>query len=205
MDHLGPVQSLQPADVALELRQVALGLDDVAGAGLTLGPDHRRALGDPAQRLAQVAAAAHERHLELVLVDVALLVGRRQDLGLIYVVDLERFEHLGFDRVADAALGHDRDRHRGLDRLDQARVGHAGHAAIAPDVGGHPLQRHHGTGPGVLGDARVLGRDHVHDHAALEHLRQAPLHRRRRLLNHRHVLPMPRAATRLRMRYTPHY
>ena len=37
------------------------GVGDVAGAGLALGADHRRALGDPAQRLAEVGRAAHER------------------------------------------------------------------------------------------------------------------------------------------------
>ena len=46
------------------VRMVADGLDDVARAGLALGADHRRALGDPAQGLAQVAGAAHERHRE---------------------------------------------------------------------------------------------------------------------------------------------
>jgi hypothetical protein len=42
---------------------VAHGLDDVARAGLALCADHRRALGDAAQRLPEVAAPAHERHL----------------------------------------------------------------------------------------------------------------------------------------------
>ena len=32
------------------------------------------------------------------------------------------------------------------------------------------LGRHHGDGPGILGDLRLLGVDDVHDHAALEHL-----------------------------------
>ena len=40
---------------------VAHRLDHVAGAGLALGADHRRALGDPPQRLAEVGRAAHER------------------------------------------------------------------------------------------------------------------------------------------------
>ena len=48
-------------------------------------------------------------------------------------------------------------------------------AALGADVGGHPLQRHHGDGAGVLGDLRLLGGDHVHDHAALEHLGHAAL------------------------------
>ena len=53
---------------------------------------------------------------------------------------------------------------------DHVGVAHPGHAALRPDVGGHPLQRHHGDRARVLGDLRLLRRDHVHDHAALEHL-----------------------------------
>ena len=68
--------AVQPPDVAADRAHVAHGLDDVAGAGLALGADHRRALGDPAQRLAEVGGAADERHLERPLVDVVGLVGR---------------------------------------------------------------------------------------------------------------------------------
>jgi hypothetical protein len=69
---------------------VADRLDDVAGAGLALGADHRGALGDPAQSLAEVGGPTHEGHLEGVLVDVVGLVGRGEHLGLVDVVDLQR-------------------------------------------------------------------------------------------------------------------
>ena len=58
-------------------------------------------------------------------------------------------------------------------------IAHPGHAAVAADVGRHPLERHHGAGAGVLGDAGLLGGDDVHDDAALEHLGQAALDRER--------------------------
>ena len=77
--------------------------------------------------------------------------------------------------MADAGLGHDRDRDRGLDALDHLRVAHAGHATVAADVGRHPLERHDRDGAGVFGDLGLLGRDDVHDDAALQHLGQAPL------------------------------
>ncbi len=154
---------------------MAHGLDDVAGAGLALRADHRRALADAPQRLAQIAAAADERHLEVPLVDVVRLVGRRQHLGFVDVVDAQRLQHLRLDEVADAHLGHDRDAHRVHDALDDLRVGHAGHAAAGADVGRHPFERHDGAGPGLLRDRGVLRRDDVHDDAALEHLRQAAL------------------------------
>ena len=50
-------------------------VDDVAGAGLALRADHRRALGDAPQRLAEVRRTADERDGELPLVDVVLDVG----------------------------------------------------------------------------------------------------------------------------------
>ena len=111
----------QAADLRADPAHVAHGLDDVAGPGLALGADHRRALADAPQRLAEVGRAAHERDLERPLVDVVGLVGRRQDLGLVDVVDLERLEHLRLGEVADARLGHHRDRHGLLDALDHQR------------------------------------------------------------------------------------
>ncbi|CAM5549819.1 hypothetical protein SHIRM173S_07192 [Streptomyces hirsutus] len=50
------------------------------------------------------------------------------------------------------------------------------YAAVLADVGGHALQRHDGDGARVLGDLRLLRRDDVHDHAALELLGHAALH-----------------------------
>ena len=178
------VERLQAADLGADAAHVAHGLDDVAGARLALGADHRRALADPPQRLAEVGRAADERDLERPLVDVVGLVGRREDLGLVDVVDLERLEHLGLGEVADPRLRHDRDRHGLLDAADQQRVGHARDAAVAADVGGDALERHDGGGAGVLGDLRLLGVDDVHDDAALQHLGQAGLHPERRFVAH---------------------
>ena len=144
-------------------------LDDIPGPGLALGADHRRTLADPPQGLAQVAAAADERHPELVLVDVVLLVGRRQHLGLVDEVDLELLEDLRLCHVPDPALGHDRDADRALDLLDQLGVGHARHAAELADVGWDALERHDRDRAGLLGNLGVVGRDDVHDHAAGEH------------------------------------
>jgi len=72
--------------------------------------------------LAQVAAAAHERHAESMLVDVVLLVSQGQHLALVHVVDLQRLQHLRLDEVANAALSHDRDADCSLNRADHIRV-----------------------------------------------------------------------------------
>src|SRR2546423_871769 len=80
-EQLGLVQGGQLLDVAAQLPHVPGGLHVVAGAGLALGADHRRALGDAAQGLAEVGGAADEGDGERPLVDVVGLVGGGEDPG----------------------------------------------------------------------------------------------------------------------------
>jgi hypothetical protein len=94
-------------DLAHDLAHVLDGVDDVAGAGFTLRPDHGSAFGDAAQGFAEVARAADEGRGEGVLVDVVGLVGGGEDLGLVDEVDADILQHLRLDEVADAGLGHD--------------------------------------------------------------------------------------------------
>jgi hypothetical protein len=155
-DLLGP-QRRERADLAGHRAQVAHRLDDVAAARLALGADHRRALADPPQRLAEIARAAHERRAEVVLRDVVLLVRRGQHLALVDEVDAERLEHARLEEVADPHLRHHRDRDRALDALDHLDAAHARDAALLADVGGHALERHHRGGARLLGDLRLLG------------------------------------------------
>ncbi len=162
---------------AFDRADVAHGLDDVAGAGLTLGAHHGRTLVDATKGLAQVAGTAHEGHLELVLVDVVLVVSGCEHLRLVDVVDAQCLQHLCFHEVADASLGHDRDGHRLHDRADERGVAHARHAAGSTDVGRYTLERHDRYRTRLFGDARLIGSDDVHDDAALEHLGQTLLGR----------------------------
>ncbi len=155
---------------------VADGLHDVPGPGLSLGADHCGAFGDTPKRLTQIATPAHERNRELPLVHVVLLIGGRQYLGLVDVIDSEGLQHLGLNEVTDAALGHDRDAH-GVDYLCHlVWIGHAGDTTRRTDVGGDTLERHDRDRSGVFGDLGLFSIDDVHDHAALEHLGQAGLH-----------------------------
>ena len=167
---------LQLSDLAQDGPGVPDGLHDVPGARLALGADHGRPFAEASKRLAQVSAAADKRDREVVLPDVVLLVGRRQDFGLVDIVDSERLEHLGLDEVADPTLGHDRDGHRLLDLLDDRRIGHPGNAARRTDVRRDTFQRHDRAGSRVLGDLGVLRRHHVHDDPTLQHLGEADLH-----------------------------
>ncbi|GAB1400671.1 hypothetical protein MASR1M66_21260 [Aminivibrio sp.] len=137
---------LRPADAVAHGPGMAHGLDHVARAGLALGADHGRALGDAAQGLAQVAAAADEGDLEDVLVDVKVLVGRGQDLALVDEVHAHGLQDAGLHEMADAALGHDRDGHGSM--ISRIMPGSDMRPpAVGADVGGHALQGHDRAGP----------------------------------------------------------
>mmetsp|Transcript_8486 Transcript_8486/g.27042 ORF Transcript_8486/g.27042 Transcript_8486/m.27042 type:complete len:207 (-) Transcript_8486:12-632(-) len=168
-------------DLLVKRPDVSDGLDDVPGPSLTLRADHAATLGDAAQCLAQVPAAAHERHLEPVLVHVVALVRDGQDLALVDAVDAQLLQNLGLDEVADAALGHDGNGHGRDDLLDHPRVRHPGDALLLPNVGGDALESHDGAGPRLLRDLGLLGVHDVHDDAALEHCGKALLHALRAL------------------------
>lgn len=136
---------------------MAHGLDDIASARLALGTNHGRALRNAAQRFAQVLRTAHERHVELVLVDVVHVVGGAEHFGFVDVVDFDGLQNAGFGDVADAHLRHDRDGHGLLNALDHGRVAHAGDATGRANIGRNALERHHRACARVLRDPRLLG------------------------------------------------
>lgn len=167
--------SLCLGNIAVDGLHVADSLDDVTSASLTLGSDHGGTLGDAAQSLTEVTAAADKRHAEGALLDVALVVSGCQDLGLVNVVNAQGLEDLALDEVADTGLGHDRDGNGLLDLLDHGRVRHAGDAAVLANVGGDSLEGHDGAGTSFFGNAGLLGVGDVHDDTTLEHLGEAGL------------------------------
>ena len=168
-------KALEPCDPVTHRAHVTNSLDDVAGPRLAFGANHRRTFAETAERLAEVTGTAYEGHVEVPLVDVVLLVGGREDFGLVDVVDAEGLKDLRLNEMPDAALRHDRHRDGLHDFLDPRGVGHTGHATCCTDVGGNALERHDGDGAGVLGDFRLLGVHDVHDDAALEHFGKAGL------------------------------
>ncbi len=162
-------------DLSLHRPHVSHRFHDVAGTGLTFGADHGRAFGDAAEGFPQIPAAAYKRHFELVLVDVILLIGGREHLALVDKIHSQGFQNLSFGEMADAALGHHRDGDGFLNLLDQFGIAHAGHASLRANVGGNALQGHHCHRAGIFGDFGLLGVGDIHDHPALEHLRQPNL------------------------------
>ena len=151
------------------------GLGNISGARLSLRSDHRSALGDAAQSLAQVRRPTHEGDAKGPLIDVIGVVSRAKHFRLIDKVHLEGLEHLGLDEVADPGFGHDRDGDSLDDALDKVGVAHPCHATLSSDIGRDSFQGHNGTSSGILGDLRLLGGDDVHDDATLEHVGQSTL------------------------------
>src|SRR3989442_9971243 len=169
-------QGGEPADVADDRANVAHRLDHIARACFALGADHRRALGNPPQRLTQVARPADKGHTEIMLPDVVLLIRGCQHLAFVDEVHLQRLEHLRLSKMPDAHLGHHWNGDRLHDFADDPRRSHPRDAAFLADVGRHALERHHRAGSRLLGDARLLGRGEVPDHTAIYLLLQSVLH-----------------------------
>src|SRR5438874_1428216 len=132
----------EPTHLFHDLAHVFHRMDDVTGSGFTLGPDHGCAFGDAAQSLAQITGATDKRDLEGMLVNVVLFVGRRQDLGLIDVVNTDLLKNLSLGEVSDTALGHNGNRNGGHNLADLLDRGHAGDAAFSTDLGRDALERH---------------------------------------------------------------
>ena len=149
--------------------------DDIAGARLPLGSDHRRAFTDASQGFAQIAGPTDERGGERPFVDVVFLVGRCEHFGFVDVVDTQGLEHRCLGEMTDPALGHDRDRHRGLDLFDLGRVRHPSDTTVLANVRWDPFQGHHRDGACLFGDLCLIGGDDIHDDSALEHLGEASL------------------------------
>ena len=108
-----------------------------------------------------------------MLVDVMRLIGRGENFGFIDVVDAKLFQNLRFDKMADAAFGHNRDGHGFHDFADHFRRGHAGDAALGADLGGNAFERHDGDGASLFGNLRLFDGDDVHDDAAFKHFGKA--------------------------------
>src|SRR5215813_10096767 len=157
------------------LAKMADGLDDVTRACFALGANHGGSFADSSQRFAEISGTANKRHLEWLFVDVMLLVGGGQDLALIDEIHAQRFEDLGFDKMADADFCHHGNSNCGHDFSNSFWRGHSSNAAFGPDVGGHSLECHDRNSAGFLGYQRLLGSSNVHYHATLEHFGQTGL------------------------------
>src|SRR5216683_2522467 len=148
----------------------------IARAGFALGANHRRAFRHAAQRFTQIARATNERHAEIMLPDVILFIGGSQNFAFVDKIHFKCLQDLGLDKMSDTHLGHHRNGNCLHDLADDFDGCHARHAALFANVGWYALERHHRASSGFLRDLRLLGVGDIHNHAALEHFRQADLH-----------------------------
>ena len=98
---------------------------------------------------------------------MALLIRRGQNFAFIDIIDLQRFDDLRFDKMADSGLRHDRDRNGFFNCRDHRRIRHPCDSAVFSDVRGHAFERHDRHGACLFGDFRLLHIRHIHDDAAL--------------------------------------
>src|SRR5579872_370174 len=154
---------------------MAYSLDNVAGTGLTFGTNHRRTLANAAQRLSEVTRSTHEWHGEQVLVDMIMLIGGGQHLGLVNAVYADGLENLGLDKMPDTALCHHWNGHGLFNLNDQFRVAHTGNAAMCADIGWHALKGHNGAGSSLFRDTSLFRVHYIADNSTFEHLRESTL------------------------------
>ena len=145
-------------------------LHNVARTRLALCAYHGSTLAYAAERFAKIFSAAYERHFKLSLVDMVNVVGGREHLRFVDVVDLDSFEYLRLSEMTYTALRHYGDRYRLLYALYHLRVAHAGNAACRANVGWYTLKRHNCARACRFGYLCLLGGGNVHDNAALQHL-----------------------------------
>ena len=162
-------------------------LYNITGARLTLGTDHCCAFSDAAQSFTQITRTAYKRNLELCLINVVYIVRRRQHFTLVNIVDLDCFQNLCLNKVADTALRHNRNGNCFLNTANHLRVAHAGNAACCTDVSRNALQRHNCTCACCFGNLRLLRCGYVHNDAALQHLGQLLV----QLILYAHVVQTP--------------
>ena len=162
----------QSANLALHQSHVTHSLNDIARTRLTLGANHRGALGNTAQRLAQVFGSTDKGHVKLGLVDMIDVIGRTQHLALVDIVNLNGLQDLSLSNMADTALRHHGDAHSLLDATNHLGVTHTADTACGTDIGRDTFKGHHGTGTGCLGNPGLFRSSHVHDNTTLQHLSQ---------------------------------
>ena len=173
LQHFGCLKQLvlthrgQFLDFAVHLSHVADSLYDISGSRLTFGTDHRCALVDPAECLAEIFCTADKRYFEIAFVDMVNVIRRGENFALVDVVDFDGFEHLRLYKVTDPAFCHNWDRNGFLDAADHFRIAHTGNAACCTDVCRDTLQRHNGTCTSFLCNMCLLRSGNVHDNAAL--------------------------------------
>ena len=97
-------------------------------------------------------------------------VGRRENFGLVDIVDAQLLQDLCLREMTDAAFCHDGNIDHRHDFANLFWRGHASYSAFGADLRRDALQRHHRYRSGALGDLRLFRVGYVHDHAALEHL-----------------------------------
>ena len=103
------------------------------------------------------------------------LVGGGEHLGFVDVINAKCFKNLRFDKVTDAGLRHNGNRHRSLDSLDHLGVTHAGDSAVNANICRNPLKRHDGTRTSILCNPSLLRIDYIHDDSTAEHLGESTL------------------------------
>ena len=103
------------------------------------------------------------------------VVSGGKNFAFVNVVHTHRLKNAGFNKVADACLGHDGNSRHFHDFFDDRGVGHAGHATGGTNVRRYAFQRHDRASACFFSNLGLLGSGDVHNHAAFQHFGKACL------------------------------
>jgi hypothetical protein len=73
---------------------VADSFDDIACTSFSLGANKSSTLRNAPQRFSKIASATNERNFEPVFIDVVFVIRRRQNFGLIYIINPDSLQNL---------------------------------------------------------------------------------------------------------------
>ena len=100
------------------------------------------------------------------------IICRRQDFTFIDIINFNGFQNLGFRKMANTALRHNRNRNRFLNPFNHGRITHTGHAASRTDIRWNSFQSHDGTGTCRFRNLCLFRSSNIHNNTALKHLCQ---------------------------------
>ena len=159
-------------NLTLHLTHMTNSLHNIACSWFTLSTNHGSTLVDTTESLSKITSTTYERHIELALVNMINIIGRRKNLALVNIVNLYSFEYLSLNKMTNTAFCHYRNRYCLLNTFNHLWIAHTRNASCSSNIGRNSLQSHYCTRTSSLSDTSLLWGCYIHYHSALQHLSQ---------------------------------
>mmetsp|Transcript_10566 Transcript_10566/g.18512 ORF Transcript_10566/g.18512 Transcript_10566/m.18512 type:complete len:202 (-) Transcript_10566:44-649(-) len=142
----------------------------IACSSFSFSANHGCSFAYSSQGLPKIATTTDKRNLELVFVDVMGFICRSENFAFIDIIDAERFQYLGFNKVTNSCFRHHWNRNSSFDSLNNSRIAHPGNAPMFSNVSWDSLQSHHCNSTSFFSNLCFVGIYYIHNYASFEHL-----------------------------------